>query len=278
MPSVSSSTGTSLAGGVEITKAGELPSVATILLWGPPGAGKTTLACTAPGEKLIVNFDPNGPSSVAFRSDVSVLDYSAAPNGLTAEFKSSDPFGISKHIGPYGTIIVDSLSSVQELTTRQGVEFARGLKINSNIENPGLAAFQARNNLLLELVRNLLAVARRAEKHIIFIAHEGQKDKDKEGSVINIPIMLGGGLPTNIGVKLSEIWPMYELREGKFIAVRPARMREIAKTRMFQTTGVAEFKWKFNPDLPDEEQSGMTIAGWLDSWQQNGKRKIPLPR
>lgn len=249
------------------------------LLWGQPGFGKTTLACTSPGSKLIVNFDPNGPASVGFRPDVSILDYSAAENSITDEFKRPDPFGITKHLGDFDTIIVDSLSSVQELTTRQGVQFARGLKINSNIENPGLAAFQARNNLLLEFVRNMLGVAIRNKKHIIFVAHEGQKDRDKEGSVINIPILLGGSVPTNVSVKLSEVWACYDLGGGKkTIAVRPCRMREIAKTRMFITSGAPEFTWNYDPELSDEEQEGMTIAGWHKAWLANDKRKIPLPK
>lgn len=240
--------------------------------------GKTTMACTAPGEKLVINFDPNGPASIAYRDDVSVVDYSAASTNLTDEFKRSDPFGLSKHLGGFETVIVDSLSSVQELTTRKGVEFARGLKINSNIENPGLAAFQARNNLLLELIRNLLALCTRMEKHLILIGHEGQKERDKEGSITSIPIMLGGSLPVNTGVKLSEIWPMYELGDGKRIAVRPCRMREIAKSRMFDTSKSPEFPVRYNPDSADEDQVGHTIAGWHKAWIEGGKRKIPLPR
>lgn len=257
----------------------ELPSLIAGLIWGPPGFGKTTLACTAPGEKLIVNFDPNGPASVAFRDDVSVLDFSAADASLTDEFKRTDPFNLGESLAGIDTIIVDSLSSVQELTTRQGVAFARGIKINSNIENPGLAAFQARNNLLLEFVRNMLALATKHKKHILFIAHEGNKDRDKEGAVISIPIMLGGSVPTNVGVKLSEVWAGYDLGGGvKTIAVRPCRMREIAKTRMFVTSGAPEFPWKFDPDKPDDEQTKWTIAGWHTAWIENDKRKIPLPK
>lgn len=248
------------------------------LIWGAPGLGKTTLACTAPGQKLIVNFDPRGPQSVAFRDDVSVLDYSDAKNDIANEFKKDDPFGLSKVIAPYDTIITDSLSSVQELTTRQGVDFARGLRINSNIENPGMAAFQARNNLLLELVRNMLAVTSRAGKHCIFIAHEAAPEKDKEGVITSIPILLGGQLPVNVGVKLSEIWPMYETGNGKMVGVRPARNRAIAKTRMFETTGAREFVWSYDPNKEDEDQMNMTIAGWHQTWLENDRRKIALPR
>lgn len=268
----------SLAGGQQITKVQDAGSNIGLLLWGPPGVGKTTLACTAPGEKLIVNFDPNGPASVAARQDVSVLDYSAARNDLTAEFKRADPFGIGRHLGDFETVILDSLSSVQELTVRSGIEFARSIKINSNIENPGMAAFQARNNLLMELIRNIQSLCQRMGKHLILIGHEGPKDKDKEGAVINIPIMLGGGLPTHVSVRLSEIWTMIEVDKKKTVGVRPTRLREVAKSRMFDTTGSSEFYWRFNPNNPDDAQVDMTIAGWYERWLGNGRKKIALPK
>jgi hypothetical protein len=266
--------------GREIIKVQDYPDNLMILLWGRPGTGKTTLACTAPGEKLVINFDPNGPLSVASRRDASVLDFSDAGPDITGEFKSANPFGIAKSLGGYDTVVLDSLSSVQELSTRQGVDFARSIKINSNIENPGPTAFQARNNLTLELVRNLQRICQAQRKHLILISHEAQALKDKAGSIVSIPMMLGGQLPTNVGVKLSEIWLILDLDKGrdKTIAVRPVRHREVAKTRMFDTMGSPEFSWTYNPSKPDEDQEHMTIAGWHRRWLEAGKAKIPLPK
>lgn len=251
-----------------------------ILIWGKAGVGKTTLACTAPGEKLVINFDPNGPASVAGRGDVSVLDYSAARTSLTDEFKRPDPFGISKHLEQFDTVIIDSLSSIEELTTRQGVAFAQSIGIKSFVENPSPTAYGARNALVLELVRNMMSVCSTMKKHLILIGHEAGPLKDKEGSIVSIPLMLGGKLPVNVSVKLSEIWTMYDADGGKrkLVGIRPARMREIAKTRMFITTGSPEFTWAYDPEKGDEAQVSMTIADWHRQWIDNGKRKISLPK
>jgi hypothetical protein len=266
------------AANVLITSAAEAPNNMTVLIWGRSGVGKTTLACTAPGRKLIVNFDPNGPASVASRSDVSVLDLSTADAGLAAKFKDTDPFGLSKHLAGFDTVVLDSLSSVQELALRQGI--AMYAASNATIENPTRAGYGARGALVLELVRNLLLLCARMSKHLILIGHAGAPKTNEEGATTSIPIMLGGQLPTNISVKLSEIWIMHDMDKGaqKNIAIRPTRQYEIAKTRMFITTGTPEFVWTFDPERGDEEQTSMTIADWYRRWLDNGKRKIPLPK
>lgn len=261
---------TKLAGNVEITPARELPANMAILIWGEAGMGKTSLACTAPGNKLIINFDPRGPTSVSIRDDVQVADYSTNRD-ITGEFKKSDPFGLSRTINQFDTYIFDSLSSVQEQATRKGIEFVGG---KASIERPSTGAYQARNALLLELVNNALIFGEKYNKHIIFIAHEGQKEKNEDGAVIGIPIMLGGQLPVNVSVKLSEIWALYETSGKKTIAIRPCRMRGPLKTRMFQTTGGTEFFWNFNP----ETLEGATIEQWHEAWLKGGKKKLALPK
>jgi hypothetical protein len=116
-------------------------------------------------------------------------------------------------------------------------------------------------------------------KHLILIGHAGAPKTNEEGATTSIPIMLGGQLPTNISVKLSEIWIMLTwIRERRRTSPSVRRQHEIAKTRMFITTGTPEFAWSFDPERGDEEQASMTIADWYRRWLDNGKRKIPLPK
>jgi hypothetical protein len=158
------------------------------------------------------------------------------------------------------------------MTTKQGIDYVGG---KASIERPSTGAYQARNALILELVNNMLIFSSQHEKHVCFIAHEGQKEKDENNAVIGIPIMLGGQLPTLTAVKLSEIWALYELGGNKTLGIRPCRSRGPIKTRMFQTTTSSpEFTWKYNP----EKDEGMKIADWHESWLKGGKKKIPLPK
>jgi hypothetical protein len=48
----------------------------SMILWGLANVGKTTLAATAPGEKLWLSFGDNEHASVAHSDDVHVMDYS----------------------------------------------------------------------------------------------------------------------------------------------------------------------------------------------------------
>lgn len=265
-----------LAGDVEITSAFEVPANMAILLWGEAGVGKTTLACTSYGNKLLVNFDPRGPNSVSYRDDVSVADYSGHGTRIVEEFKSSDPFRLSKVIDGYDTIIVDSLTTVGDLTVARGIELNMGKEQGKGamVERPSPAAYQARNNLILALVTNMLRLCQVHDKHLIVIAHEGAKEKDGEGKIVSIPMYLGGQLPAQTSVRFSEVWALYELQRNKTLAIRACRNRGPIKTRMFHTNADPEFTWNYDP----ERNEGMTIASWHEQWLDNGKRKIPLPK
>jgi len=80
--------------GLPIQRASAKAHRISLLLWGDAGTGKTSLACTAPGRKLLLNFDVDGDSSIAHRDDVDVIDFSSVGCGITEKFKSSNPLGL----------------------------------------------------------------------------------------------------------------------------------------------------------------------------------------
>lgn len=267
-------------GGVPIQSVSEAPARMSVLLWGTTGSGKTTLSCTAPGRKLLINFDPDGPQSVRGIPNVSVADFSGALPSLVEQFKNvADPLGLSKVIEQFDTIIVDSLSTVGDMTLNAGINKSKLMSKSANtpisIEMPGLQSYQIRNALLMELVKNLLSFTAKHNKNLICIAHEAAPEKDDQGSIIGVTILLGGQLVELVGLKFSEIWNVYDntTLKKKLILVRPARMRKPCKTRMFQTTKSGEFEWNYDP----ETHEGGTIEQWFNQYRDNKFQKIPLP-
>jgi len=260
--------------GVQIGRASNASNRMTSLIWGPSGGGKTTLACTAPGRKLIINFDPDGPSSVAHRDDVDVLDYSASTYGITETFKSETaPLGLTKEVlERYDSFIVDSISNASDKSLDAGV--ASSLVKGSHMERPAPGSYQFRNRLTLKLVKNVLRLTGQYSKHCIFIGHEDSPTTSDEGTVLFVSIALGGSLPDSVPIDFSEVWGVYEVGgKGRHIAIRTCRSRKPMKTRMFVTSKEPEFAYTYNADTNE----GDGIETWWRMWNFNDKHKIPLP-
>jgi hypothetical protein len=218
---------------------------------------------------LIVNFDPDGPDSVAYRNDVDVLDYSKSTYGITETFKSeNEPLGLTKNVlEHYDTVIVDSITNASDKALDAGV--ASSLVKGSQVERPAPGSYQFRNRLTLKLIKNVLRITGQLVKHCIFIAHEDSPTKTDEGTVLFVSIALGGSLPDSVPIDFSEVWGVYEVSgKGKHIGIRPCRSRKPMKTRMFVTNKESEFPWNYEED---------TIERWWSLWTSNGKAKIPLP-
>jgi len=242
-----------------------------MLLWGTAGCGKTTLAATAPGKKLWINFDPRGTTSLQGRDDILILDLAEERPEVVTRFRQEDPFGLTKFIAEHeiDTVVFDSTTNFADLATKYAVTQVKG----ASIERPSLQGYGFRNAYMLQAVKNLLRLTGRLNKHMIFIAHEDVPEKTEEGTVLYITLMLGGKLPEQVPLDLSEVWWISEVNGKRNIAIRPCRMRKPMKTRMFKTDGEPEFLWKYNPDT----QVGDTIDKWYQDWIKAGK-KIALPK
>ena len=251
-------------GGVDIARAGTKAQRISLLLWGASGTGKTTLACTAPGKKLLILFDPDGDASIAERDDVDVVDLSSARNNIVEQFKGDNPLRLDKAIEDYDTIIIDSLTNAQHMAVMHAVTVVKG----ATIERPSLQGYGHRNALITQLVKNVLRLTAKHGKHVIFIAHEGQPQTNDDGIVLAITVALGGQLVTAAPVDFSEVWCLQDTGKSRRIMIRPARSYKPCKTRMFETTGAVEFNW---------QHTGTEIADWYDAWKSSGYKKQPLP-
>lgn len=263
--------------GIEVKPVTDITPQINMLLWGQSGAGKTTLACTMPGKKLLLCSDPNGANSVASREDVMLYDISDLPYSQGKQLMDRDPFGLDGLIQETGcdSVIFDSLTTLGDLAVNYGIsEHSEKGWDGGSIIKPHRDAYGARLNLVNRLCINVLKICKRHEKHVCFTAHEATPDKDKEGVVQSISLLLGGQLPNSLGVQFSEIWALYDLPGNKkMIGIRACRMRAPMKSRMFDVSKHAEFLWDFDP----LEQSGETIAEWHEQWLASDKRKLRPP-
>jgi phage nucleotide-binding protein len=259
-------------GGVEITKPTVSKSRMSMLIWGPSGSGKTTLACTLPGKKLLILFDPDGGSSINSRDDIDIVDLSTMSNSNVIVFKSqTDPLSLGQAMQHYDSFIIDSLTNAQHKTTMHAVETTKG----ATIERVSPGGYATRNALIIQLIKNVLALTSKHQKHVAFIAHEDSPVTNDEGNIMHITMSLGGKLPDQAAVDFSEVWYLGDYNNGaeKRIMIRSARSRKPMKTRMFITNGEPEFKWVYDPNT----HTGMQISDWYDKWVNNNGQKIPLP-
>lgn len=247
------------------------------VIWAPAGMGKTTLAMTMPGRIALINFDPDGPSSipehVLKESGSHVFDLSTKDDSFFARFKDSDPLGIEKVIEHFDSFVIDSLTSVTERTLARGIDVTKG----ATIERPSPGAYMARNNLAINLIRNVLQITGRHNKHVCFIAHEGPPQTNDDGALLGYTMSLGGQLPSQAALRINECWPMFEDgKNRKMIICRKSRLRDPAKSRMFDVSKSTEFEWKF--DTSDwNNKDNMRIDKWYEAWKANGFNKISMP-
>ena len=267
-----------LLGNISITTPQTKAEKLALLLWGEAGCGKTTLAATAPGKKLWINFDPKGTSSLGGMDDIMIADYADMRYAELIPLFRRDglPF-LDKFIKEHGieTIVVDSVTIFNEKSLEYAV-FNGGLN-NVSLEAPGQAGYGRRNTYTMEMVNNINQVAMKNDCHIIFITHEKLIDKkDAKGKELpsETTMMLGGSLKTTLPIRISEVWSMLDNSAGKKdIYIIGSALRKPMKTRMFVTNKQPKFTWNYNPTTRD----GEGISDWYKRWVDNGGKKIELP-
>lgn len=251
------------------------------LIWGPSGCGKSTLAATVPGKKkLFLMFDADGERSIAHRNDILTVPLYTDSQAVVEQFKYPDPLGIEKTLKEnpdIEAVIMDSITTFSEAALYHGVTKAASTTKgkSSTIEDPGFSGYGNKNTWTHLMVTNLLRSTARLNRHMVFIAHEGAPDKNSEGAVTEISMILGSNLAKEVPIKISEVWAMYDTGKERRIAIRPSRMRTPMKTRMFDTSGEPEFVLKYDPLVDSDDKA---IKGWYEAWKKNNFRKIPLPK
>ena len=165
-----------------IKKANELDfsqKKVTLLIYGRPGIGKTTVAISAP-RTLVVDFD-DGIDRVeaCYRGDTATVDSNKSAiekyNEFINDLKSSD-------LSDYDTIVIDTLGKFQELATPVVIaeNSVNGQKDGVTLSMKGYGALFSKFKDLNKLVHSL-------GKHIVWICHATETmDNDVVKSRLNL--------------------------------------------------------------------------------------------
>lgn len=272
-------------GGVKSQVTANVARSLVMMIWGRSGCGKTVLASTAPGNKLWFQFDTQGTASLGKRDDVITLDFSGYSHAKIDDIKEGglverDIIRTLKERTDIHTLVVDSVTSIAQLCLAHAVQSgkASGNNFKATIEQPGMAGYGIRNRLVLSVVRMFMRVTSETNRHLIFICHEDAPDKDKDGNIVRISVLLGGTLPEEVPINLSEVWYLeQDDKDRRYIHVRPYARRVPMRTRMFRTTAkMATAAIPFTYD--NDSRTGDGIATWYEQWRETGFDKIDIPK
>jgi hypothetical protein len=249
----------------------DAPSRLSMILWGDSGSGKTTLAATAPGRKLFLMLDPDGDMSIRNMSDWHRINLSKESSvDIVKEGMKPDPYTLYNLLTNYDTLIVDSLTKFSE----HALQYAVRVAPKSTIENPGLQGYGLRNIAVSSLISNTLRITGALNKHVIFITHEKDADRNNDGAIVSVGMLLGGQLPNIASKDISEVWNLRDHNGTRRIAIRPQLFRSPMKSRMFDMTTSTSFEWKYNANT----NTGPRIDTWWQTYIAGGYNKLPVPK
>jgi hypothetical protein len=259
-------------GTVQITTPKTQLTRMSMILWGPSGAGKTTLAATAPRPILWINFDPDGTSSLMDQEDIYIADFSMEKPNKVVTFKHENAGGIKQLLEAnpdIQTVVFDSITSFNEMALRHAVDEVNG----ATMEAPQLQGYGRRNSYTMQGIMSVIKATGALSKHCIFVAHEDTPTKDEMTGAMMVSILVGGKMQSEIPIKLSEVWYLQDTGKDRKITIRSSRLRKPMKSRMFVQSGESDFTWNFDP----ESWKGEGIEDWYKLWVANDGRKIDLP-
>jgi hypothetical protein len=249
----------------------DAPARLSVILWGDSGSGKTTLAATMPGRKLFLMLDPDGDMSIRNMPDwhrVNLAKESSVE--IVKEGMKPDPYTLYSLLANFDTVIVDSLTKFSE----HALQYAITVSPKSTIQNPGLNGYGFRNICVSAFISNMLRITGQLNKHIVFITHEKDADRNNEGAILSVGMLLGGQLPNIASKDISEVWNLRDHNGHRYIAIRPERMRSPMKSRMFDMTTATNFEWRYNANT----NVGPTIDTWWKAYIAGNYTKLLVPK
>lgn len=249
------------------------------IIWGDSKTGKTTWACSLPGKKLLINFDPEGFSTVAYRDDISVIDLSPmTPKDAMLNASKAGQY-ILENADDFDSVIVDSLTTLTEVALHDAVNqgLGKSAQFTPTIDAPGLAAYGGRNNRVNQVISSILRATGQKKLNCFFIAHADDPEYSQDGKTITQQtIMLSAKIRNAAGLKVSEIYHITYNGKQRTVYLAPFGVKKPMGSRIFDTTAVPKFELTYDINKPDSEQ-GHSLQSIIKNWRENGFQKLTSP-
>ena len=255
----------------------------TLLVWGLAGCGKTVLASTMPGHKLWLQFDSEGTASIGERNDVTVADFASKPHDVVNDFVERGLYEtqfdkVLADNPQFETVVFDSATSYSQKALSYGITSGKadGRGFKASLAQPGISGYGLRNRYTLGTINMLLRLTAKHNRHFAILCHEDTPAKDNDGNIVSITILLGGSLPQEVALQISEVWHMTDTGRPKerLIRIRPFGPRSPMRSRMFDMNSDGLIKW----DYDQATDTGAKVGTWYQQWRDGGFKKLPLPK
>jgi hypothetical protein len=196
-----------LAPGKLLRRAIEADRLPSVILSGPPGTGKSTLACQFPGA-YVVDMDVNleGPLRYLRKRNMRLplgydrldIDDNGAPVPLVSRYLRLETcFNKVQLLPEVQTIVLDSATGFTDILMAETLRRQPDANNNKN-------TYQ-RWGFFYEYGKHFLTKLGQMRKHIVFVAHE-RPEKDEFDGTVKYRVSWPGRLGENIGIFFTDVW------------------------------------------------------------------------
>lgn len=206
---------------LNVNKAGTTKPSLNLLVYGPPGAGKTLLASTAMDHKdlsevLFLNVE-GGFLTIADREYTSIdlgRDDDGRPNGRTLKDLEDIVWKVvtkAEGFGKFKTLALDSVTELQVRDLEDLINEAKAKGKNKELDEIGQQEYLKSTNRM----RRILRMLRDANVHVIITALAKQITPEGATKPTEIVPSLTKALAENIQGYMDAVWYLYPDKDGQ---------------------------------------------------------------